>query len=150
RVRLLREYGWRRRYVSEIQGMNSRLDEVQAAILRVKLRHLDAENARRRALAAIYRESLAGSGIETPACRPECQHVYHQFVVRHPRRDALREALRAQGIGTLIHYPVPIHLQPAYQGRLGAPGGLARTEAAAASILSLPMYPELADDQARR
>ncbi len=112
RVRLLREYGWRQRYISAIAGTNSRLDEVQAAILRVQLRHLEAGNAARRSLAALYDQELKGTGFALPAAAPD--HVYHQYVIRHPRRDALREALKAQGIGTLIHYPAPVHLQPAW------------------------------------
>jgi dTDP-4-amino-4,6-dideoxygalactose transaminase len=154
RARRLREYGWKERYVSEVTGWNSRLDELQAAILRVRLRHLDEDNAKRAALAALYAEGLAGSaaeiGITLPVTRPGCRHAWHQFVVRHPGRDALREELRARGIGTLVHYPVPVHLQPAYRGRLRAPGGLARSEEAAATVMSLPIYPELAHERGRR
>ena len=150
RARRLREYGWRERYVSEVPGVNSRLDELQAAILRVKLRHLDEDNARRVALADLYAGALAETGVTLPVTRDNCRHVYHQFVIRHRGRDALREELRGRGIGTLIHYPVPVHLQPAYRGRLRAPGGLARSEEAAATVLSLPMYPELAPERARR
>jgi dTDP-4-amino-4,6-dideoxygalactose transaminase len=142
KARRLREYGWRERYVSESPGMNSRLDELQAAILRVKLRYLDGENARRRELAAVYCVALAGSGLNLPQCGAGALHVYHQYVVRSPRRDALRTMLREQGIHTLVHYPVPVHLQPAYRDRL-AHGSLAATEAAANEVLSLPMYPEL-------
>jgi dTDP-4-amino-4,6-dideoxygalactose transaminase len=150
RVRLLREYGWRQRYISEIAGTNSRLDEIQAAILRVQLRHLEAGNAARRALAALYDQELRGTAFALPSVPPDRDHVYHQYVIRHPRRDALREALKAQGIGTLIHYPAPVHLQPAYAGRLRTVGSMEKTEKAAASVLSLPLYPELAPDQARR
>lgn len=150
RIRLLREYGWRQRYISEIAGTNSRLDELQAAILRVQLRHLDAGNAARRALASIYDRELRGTSFALPGVAPGGDHVYHQYVIRHPRRDALREALKAQGIGTLIHYPVPVHLQPAYAGRVRKAGSLEKTEQAAATVLSLPMYPELTHDQARR
>jgi dTDP-4-amino-4,6-dideoxygalactose transaminase len=135
RCRMIREYGWRNRYVSEIAGVNSRLDEMQAAILRVKLRYLDVANAKRAAIAAVYREML-----ELPDA--DAGHVYHQFVIRTKRRDALRAFLTENGVGTLIHYPVPVHLQPAYSGRLAA-GALGQTEAAAREVLSLPMYPEL-------
>jgi dTDP-4-amino-4,6-dideoxygalactose transaminase len=150
KVRLLREYGWRERYVSEIPGWNSRLDEIQAAVLRVKLRHLDEGNARRGSLASLYLDSLADAGLGLPARHPDADHVFHQFVVRHPGRDSLREALSAQGIGTLVHYPVPVHSQPAYRGRVRAAGSLARTETAAGSVLSLPMFPELPPDQVPR
>jgi dTDP-4-amino-4,6-dideoxygalactose transaminase len=149
RARRLREYGWRERYVSEIAGTNSRLDELQAAVLRVKLAHLDEDNARRAALAEIYSAALGDTGVILPPTRSGCRHVWHQYVVRHPAREALRSELRARGIGTLVHYPVPVHLQPAYRGRLRQPGSLARTEEAAATVLSLPMYPQLGPHQAR-
>ncbi|MBP6819185.1 MAG: DegT/DnrJ/EryC1/StrS family aminotransferase [Ferrovibrio sp.] len=152
RLKELREYGWRDRYVSAITGMNSRLDPLQAAILRVKLTRLKADTARRQAIAARYDAGLKNlDGISLPATRAGAEPVYHQYVidVGAARRDAMREALTKAGVGTLIHYPVPIHLQPAYQGRvpLGV-GGLARTEAAAKGILSLPMFPQLSDVQA--
>jgi len=150
RLRMLREYGWRQRYVSEIPGVNSRLDELQAAILRVKLRHLDAENARRRSLAGFYLEELAESGLTLPWSRPEVVHVYHQFVPGHPRRDALRAALRSRGVGTLVHYPVPVHRQPAYRDRVRVAGGMERTEAAASAVLSLPLFPELRREDVER
>lgn len=151
RLRELREYGWRERYVSHVAGVNSRLDELQAAILRAKLPALDRENARRAEIAAGYDAGLAGSGLALPVRRPGASHVFHQYVVRAPARDALRERLRAAGIGTNIHYPVPVHLQPAYRGRvLLAPGGLPASEAAAREVLSLPMYPQLDDDAVRR
>jgi len=149
-TRLLREYGWRERYVSAIPGLNSRLDELQAAILRVKLRYLDAENARRRELAAEYDRLLADSSVRTPSTRPGVSHVFHQYVIRSGRRDELQAHLRNQGIGTLIHYPVPVHAQPAYAGRISIGEGLPHTEAAAREILSLPMFPELSDEQARQ
>jgi dTDP-4-amino-4,6-dideoxygalactose transaminase len=147
RVRLLREYGWKERYVSHIAGLNSRLDEVQAAILRVKLRYLDAENEKRRRLAQMYHALLAGTGPTLPETRPDVSHVYHQYVIRTRQRDALQAYLREQGTGTLIHYPVPVHLQPAYAGRVTDGHSLPQTEAVVASILSLPMYPELEVDQ---
>jgi len=148
RVRRLREYGWVERYVSAVGGWNSRLDELQAAVLRVKLRYLDGDNARRRALAAIYDASLP-STMPRPAARGG-EHVYHLYVIRHPHRDHLARDLRARGIDTGIHYPVPVHLQPAYRGRLGNAGWLPETERAAREILSLPMYPELAEEQVRQ
>jgi len=143
RVRSLREYGWRERYVSEVAGTNSRLDELQAAVLRVKLPHLDAENAARRRLAGVYDALLAGSWVETPRSRAGVVHAYHQYVIRARRRDTLREFLREKEIFTLVHYPVPVHLQPAYLREFIPTGGLPGTEAVVASILSLPMYPEL-------
>ena len=143
RVRLLRQYGWRERYVSDVAGTNSRLDELQAAILRVRLRHLDVENAARRRLAARYDAALAGLPVGLPANRPDTCPVYHLYVIRAAARDALAAHLRGRNIGTGVHYPVPIHRQPAY-ARLGyGPGSLPASEAAAAEVLSLPMYPDL-------
>jgi dTDP-4-amino-4,6-dideoxygalactose transaminase len=146
RLRMLREYGWERRYISEAPGINSRLDELQAAILRVRLPYLDAGNRRRAAIAAAYDVGLADTGLTLPATRPDATHVYHQYVVRHRDRDELRARLKERGIGTNIHYPVPVHRQPAYAGRFEIdPGGLDNTDAVATQILSLPMYPELSD-----
>ncbi|HXY98794.1 MAG TPA: DegT/DnrJ/EryC1/StrS family aminotransferase [Stellaceae bacterium] len=147
RLRALREYGWRERYVSDVAGTNSRLDELQAAVLRVKLGRLDAGNARRAALAAAYDRGLAGLALGLPARRAGASHVFHQYVLRSPARDALRDGLARRGIGANIHYPVPVHLQPAYRGRLAAgPSGLGESERAAREVLSLPLYPELGDD----
>lgn len=152
RLKELREYGWRRRYISDRTGMNSRLDEMQAAILRVKLRHLDGDNARRQAIAGIYDYGLRWcEGIGLPARRPGATHVFHQYVLRCRDRDGLQAALKARGVGTNIHYPVPVHLQPAYQDRVAlGPGGLPESERAAREVLSLPMFPELGEDQAAR
>jgi len=151
RVRTLREYGWRERTVSAIPGMNSRLDPIQAAVLRVKLARLDRANARRAAIASRYDRGLAKTGLGLPQRRPGAAHVFHQYVVRAKRRDDLRAALDRAGIGTTIHYPVPVHLQPAYRGRIALdPGGLGESERAAQEVLSLPMFPELgAADVAR-
>jgi len=147
----LRQYGWRDRYVSDLVGVNSRLDEVQAALLRIRLRHLEEDNRRRQAIAAIYDEELAGcKTLRLPARRGGASHVFHQYVVRTAGRDELQQRLRAAGIGSNVHYPVPVHLQPAYRGRIAAgPGGLARSEEAARTVLSLPMFPQLTDVQAR-
>jgi dTDP-4-amino-4,6-dideoxygalactose transaminase len=151
RIAALRQYGWRDRYVSAIPGVNSRLDEVQAAILRVRLRDLDARNARRREIASRYDAALARTRLEPPFLVPGATHVFHQYVLRTQERDELRVALAAHGIDTAIHYPVPVHLQPAYAGRVPVgPAGCARTAAAAREILSLPMFPELTDDQVDR
>ena len=151
RVRELREYGWRERYVSAVPGMNTRLDPIQAAVLRVKLPGLDRANARRVAIATRYDRGLAKTDLGLPARRPGATHVFHQYVVRTPRRDELRAALDRASIGTTIHYPVPVHLQPAYRGRVALdPGGLGESERAAREVLSLPMFPELgAADVAR-
>lgn len=151
RARQLREYGWQERYVSEDAGMNSRLDELQAAILRVKLRYLDEENARRRHLAALYGTLLQNFGLALPISRDGACHVYHQFVVRCSHRDDLRAFLQSRGIGTAIHYPQPVHQQPAYRNRLLLDEkGLAATELACAQILSLPMHAQLTEEQVRQ
>ncbi len=142
RVRSLRQYGWRQRYISDEAGLNSRLDELQAALLRVKLRRLDVWNRQRQALALHYDELLAGSAVTTPRVAPGNEHVYHLYVVRCQQRDALQAHLDQRGIATAIHYPVPVHQQPAYR-RLAPPAGLPETERAAAEILSLPMYPQM-------
>jgi dTDP-4-amino-4,6-dideoxygalactose transaminase len=141
RLGALRQYGWKSRYVSDLAGVNSRLDELQAAILRVKLVHLDAENARRQAIAAAYDAALAGTAFAPPTRREGANHVFHQYVIRPPDRDAVGARLRAQGVATNVHYPVPIHRQPAYRGRVAlGPAACRATEAAAAEVLSLPMF----------
>jgi len=145
RSRLIREYGWADRYISRIPGWNSRLDEIQAAILRVKLRTLDDDNARRGRIAARYNQAFEKIGLQVPAVRANARHVYHLYVVRSDKRDKLRAFLTERGIGTGIHYPVPIHQQEAYAGRLLGGDALPVTERAAAEILSLPMYPELSE-----
>ncbi len=149
RLRLLREYGWRERYVSEIAGMNSRLDELQAALLRVKLNYLDAENERRRQVAQVYDETLTETALRLPKVYGDVHHVYHQYVVRSSERDALKARLRAKGIGILVHYPVPVHQQPAYCNR-GIAKTLPETERAASEVLSLPMFPQLRDEEVRQ
>jgi dTDP-4-amino-4,6-dideoxygalactose transaminase len=146
-VRRLRDHGSDRRYEHAAIGTNARLDEVQAAILRVKLRHLDEYNAGRQAAAAAYGAALAGTGLELPTVRPDRTHVYHLYVVQGPRRDALKEYLGARGISTGVHYPIPGHLQPAAKPWSKGPGSLPVTEALTGKVLSLPMYPELTRDQ---
>jgi dTDP-4-amino-4,6-dideoxygalactose transaminase len=143
RLRMLREYGWRERYVSEVAGLNSRLDELQAAILRIKLRHLDADNEKRRKLAAEYTRQLAGLSLQLPSARQNAEHVYHLYVARSQRRDALLKHLKAHDIHAGIHYPLPIHLQPAYKGRIRTADTMAVTEEIASEVVSLPMFPEL-------
>jgi dTDP-4-amino-4,6-dideoxygalactose transaminase len=148
RIAALRQYGWRQHYISDAVGVNSRLDEMQAAILRAKLPHLDAQNERRRAIAAAYDVALAGTGVAPPPRRPDADHVFHLYVLRVPDRARVQAQLRAAGVGTGIHYPMPVHQQPAYAGRVAlGPAGCRTTEAAAAEVLSLPLYPELSDAQ---
>ncbi|MCO6416332.1 DegT/DnrJ/EryC1/StrS family aminotransferase [Siccirubricoccus sp. KC 17139] len=151
RIAAIRQYGWRERYISAMVGVNSRLDEVQAAILRVKLTALDAGNAKRREIASRYDAALAGGPIAPPERRPGAEHVFHQYVLRSPDRAAMMAALKAQGIGTGIHYPAPVHLQPAYRDRIAlGPAGCAETARAAEEVFSLPMYPELTEEQIER
>lgn len=147
RVRLLREYGWAERYVSHIPGWNTRLDEIQAAILRVKLRHLDDDNRKRHQIAGLYKRELSGASLTLPEERDGVTHAYHLYVIRSGERDSLQAFLKIKDIGSLLHYPVPIHLQPAYRGRLAAGKGLPETERAAREVLSLPMYPELTEEE---
>ncbi|MFJ8166687.1 DegT/DnrJ/EryC1/StrS family aminotransferase [Streptomyces sp. NPDC096136] len=142
RIRLLRNYGSRVKYRHEEQGTNSRLDEVQAAALRVKLPRLDAWNARRRAVADAYAEGLAGlPGITVPGVRAWAEPVWHQYVIRCAGRDRLRAALTDAGVENLVHYPVAVHRSPAYAGT--AHGPLPLSERLAAEVLSLPMGPQL-------
>jgi dTDP-4-amino-4,6-dideoxygalactose transaminase len=149
RLRRLRFYGWSEKYiVSEQGGRNSRLDEIQAAVLRVKLRYLAQWNAARVERATWYREGLAGLPIGLPAEDPG--HVYHLFVITTEQREGLRQHLRENGVATDVHYPVPAHLQPAYQQLGYGPGSLPITEKQAQQILSLPIYPELTDTEVAR
>lgn len=149
RARLLREYGWQDRQ-SQVPGWNTRLDELQAAILLVKLRYLDEDNSKRARIARLYRELLVDSGLVLPSERRGSEHTYHLFVVRTPHREALLAHLEREGIRALVHYPVPVHLQPAYLGRLPGSEALHETESAAAEVVSLPLFPELPDADARR
>jgi dTDP-4-amino-4,6-dideoxygalactose transaminase len=149
RVRELRQYGWHERYVSAVPGVNSRLDELQAAVLRVKLKHLETDNQRRRSIADAYCSALSGSGLTLPVATHGAFHVYHQFVIRTPDRDRLQAQLRHAGVGTLVHYPQAVHQQPAYAARLTV-GKMTHSEQAAATVLSLPLFPELADESVER
>jgi len=144
RLRKLRNYGSSIKYQHDVAGVNSRLDEIQSAVLRVKLLHLDEDNARRATVAERYREALAGAPVELVRVPDEAQPVWHLFVVRTPRRDALREYLTSRGIGTQIHYPVPCHRQEAFADQ-GWPE-LPVTERLQSQILSLPMAPYLSAD----
>jgi dTDP-4-amino-4,6-dideoxygalactose transaminase len=129
--------------------VNSRLDEIQAAILRALLPHLDARNARRAAIAAAYDATLPDT--MAPARRPCARHVFHQYVVTTSARDLLRDHLAVAGIGSAIHYPMPVHMQPAYRERVAlGPSGCRASEVAAAEVLSLPMYPDLTEAQTRQ
>jgi dTDP-4-amino-4,6-dideoxygalactose transaminase len=147
KIKALREYGWRKRYISDLSGMNTRLDELQAAMLRVRLHYLATDNARRVAIAALYDTAL-NKLCPTPARRKSAGHVFHQYVIRSKARAQLQERLRDSGIGTNVHYPMPVHLQPAYAGHTWlAQGALPATEKASEEVLSLPMFPQLSDAQ---
>ena len=150
RLRILRDHGSDRRYHHVEYGFNARMDEVQAAVLRIKLRHLDDWNAQRRAHAATYADLLATHGLGLPRTGPDREHVFYVYVVRSPERDAVAARLRDAGIGSGIHFPVPIHLQPATADLGYRPGDLPVTEQAAQEVLSLPMYAELTAPQLAR
>lgn len=147
RILRLRVYGGRERYLHEELGFNSRLDEIQAAVLRVKLRFLAEWNGRRRAIAARYREGLAGLPIGVPVESHDRLHVYHQFTVRVPDRDGVQRRMAALGVRTTVYYPVPLHLQPMYRDLGYRAGDFPEAERAAREVLSLPIYPELTDAQ---
>lgn len=147
RLNWLRQYGWKERYISHFAGVNSRLDEIQAAILQVKLRYLDQDNQLRMKHARQYMHALAGSQYKLPQLIDSSMHVMHLFVIEHEKRDDLQKYLNGWGIGTAIHYPMAVHQQPAYLGRLKGCQSLPVTEALVTRILSLPMYPELQEDQ---
>ncbi|MEW6380871.1 MAG: DegT/DnrJ/EryC1/StrS family aminotransferase [bacterium] len=145
-LRMLRNYGEEKKYYNTVHGCNSRLDELQAAILRVKLRHLDAWNNRRRSLAGLYRTLLSDTGLTLPVEAPCARHVYHLYVVRSPERERLRQRLADNGIFTSIHYPLPVHYQKAYQWLGYTRGDFPVSERFSSEILSLPLYPELTDE----
>ena len=145
RVRKLRNYGSGERYLHSVKGFNSRLDELQAAILMAKLPHLDGWNERRRAIAAAYDDGLVSSGIVCPLEAPDRHHVYHLYVVRVDDRDRFQDGMRSLGVETFIHYPVPIHRQKAYAECRGMASYLPVTEEISEHVVSLPIYPELDD-----
>jgi dTDP-4-amino-4,6-dideoxygalactose transaminase len=149
-VRLLQAHGQERKNHHVRYGCNSRLDELQAAVLRVKLRHLEARNRRRRAIAAHYGQRLAGLDLRLPAQRPGDIHVYHQYVVRSAERQRLQQHLARAGVETGIHYPVPLHRQPAFLRHYGESPALPHAERFADEILSLPVFPELSDAEVER
>jgi dTDP-4-amino-4,6-dideoxygalactose transaminase len=150
RIRLLRNYGSRQKYVNEEAGVNSRLDPVQAAVLRVKLAVLDDWTERRRAVAAAYADGLAGSGLTLPHVPDWAAPAWHLYVVRSPDRNALQARLTGAGVGTLIHYPIPPHMQTAYAGLGMAPEALPLARRLADEVLSLPMGPHLKSEDMRK
>jgi dTDP-4-amino-4,6-dideoxygalactose transaminase len=147
-LRMLRVHGIEKRYHHDLHGYNSRLDELQAAILRVKLPHLDAGNARRAAIAARYNAGFVDLPVELPEVQPGSTHIYHVYALLADRRDDLQAHLAAQGVPTIIYYPVPLHLQKCYADQGWQAGDFPVAEAVSRRILPLPMYPELTDEQA--
>lgn len=148
RLRKLRVHGSKVRYIHEEIGYNSRLDEVQAAVLTVKLRHVETWNRERAEVAALYGKLLQGApGAVTPSVPPDRSHIYHQYVIRTPRRDALKGHLEGVGIGSMIYYPVPLHLQPCFSFLGYREGDLPQTESAAREVLALPIFAELSQQE---
>jgi len=147
RLRWLREYGWKKRYISYYKGMNTRLDEMQAAILNVKLKHLEHDTQKRIAIAQTYQQALAGLDLKLPNIKPGYRHVYHLYVVETDHREGLQAYLRDNGVGTAIHYPQAVHQQPAYNQKIKRFNDLPVTNSLVPKILSLPMYPELSEDK---
>ena len=145
RVRRLRNHGSTRTYYHDEIGYNSRLDEMQAAVLNVKMRRIDGYNDRRRAVAARYRERLGDLPLLLPVEQQGCRHVYHQFTLRSDRRDDLSAYLQGEGIAAVVYYPVPLHRQKALQGVVPSAGEFPEAEKAAREVLSIPMYPELSE-----
>lgn len=150
RIRLLRNHGSSKKYHHEILGYNSRLDEMQAAVLRVKLKRIDAFNAARRRNADLYRNSIRRDDVILPSEAGSCVHVYHQFTLRSGKRDRLMAALAKDGISSAIHYPVPLHRQKVFAGPGLRDGDLRNSETCAEEVLSLPMFPELTEEEIRR
>jgi dTDP-4-amino-4,6-dideoxygalactose transaminase len=146
KLKKLRNYGQSQKYYYDCVGVNSRLDEIQAAILRAKMTHLDEWNQKRRRLSNLYNELLQGTSALTPLEKEYAKHVYHLYVMRHPERDKLRQYLLKQGVETLIHYPIPVHFQKAY-ARLSRHEELSTTEKVCNEILSLPIHPYLTEEE---
>jgi dTDP-4-amino-4,6-dideoxygalactose transaminase len=146
-IRMLRDWGAERKYEHVLKGYNYRLEGIQGAVLRVKLRHLEAWTEARRTAAAHYDRLLAGSGVPAPEPMPGTRHVYHIYAIRTGQRQAWQDALHAQGIQTGIHYPTPVHLLPAFADLGYARGQFPHSERAANEVLSLPMFPELTASQ---
>lgn len=150
RLRWLREYGWKDRYISSLKGMNTRLDEIQAAILNTKLTFLESETLKRIDIAKSYDENFVALDLKTPTCLPNHRHVYHLYVIETSKRDELQQHLREHGIASAIHYPQAVHQQPAYHQNIRGWKALPVTESLVANILSLPMYPELDKPERQR
>ncbi|GAB4549204.1 MAG: DegT/DnrJ/EryC1/StrS family aminotransferase [Anaerolineae bacterium] len=145
-IAMLRDWGAERKYHHQLKGYNYRMDGIQGAILRVKLRHLEAWTEARRAHAALYDRLLAEADLGPPAVMPYSRHVYHVYAARVPQRDAVQQAMQAEAIQTGIHYPIPVHLQEAYADLGYQPGDFPCSEMVASEVLSLPMYAELSDE----
>ena len=146
-LKMLRNYGQRQRYYHETKGLNSRLDEIQAAILGVKINHLDRWNKRRQSIARIYNDGLRELPVTIPTEAKHAEHIYHLYVIQVEQRDALQEYLAQRGVQALVHYPIPVHRQTAYADLGIGPGSLPVTECVAERVLSLPMYPQIGDDE---
>lgn len=146
-VRMLRDWGQDRKYHHAVRGYNYRMEGMQGAILRVKLRHLEQWTDARRSIASTYNRFLAGAGVELPNEMPWARHVYHLYTIRTPDRDSVQATLQAEGIQTAIHYALPAHLQPAYAELGYSRGAFPESERAAAEVLSLPLFPEMTKDQ---
>jgi dTDP-4-amino-4,6-dideoxygalactose transaminase len=146
-IRMLRDWGQEQKYLHVLKGYNYRMEGIQGAVLRVKLRHLEDWTEARRAHAAAYNQLLSGDDIQTPKEMPYSRHVYHVYAIRSRRRDALRQALSAAGIQTGVHYPIPVHLLPAYSDLGYGKGDFPVSEEVAKEVLSLPIYAELTTDQ---
>lgn len=150
KILALRQYGWHKRYISDFPGVNSRLDELQAAFLRIKLRELDKDNARRNEIAKKYSSVIDKLNLKAQVKIPNTYHAYHLYVLESENRDELAKFLNLKDIGTALHYPLPIHLQPAYKGRIRGGDALHQTELLYKNILSIPMYPELNNAEVKR
>jgi dTDP-4-amino-4,6-dideoxygalactose transaminase len=147
KIRMLRDWGAEQKYVHQFHGFNYRMEGIQGAVLSVKLRYIESWTEARRRCARIYDELLSGSAVRPPVVRPDCRHVYHVYAVRVPARDQLRSTLESRGVQTGIHYPIPVHLQPAYSELGYSSGDFPESEEAARKVLSLPMFPELSTAQ---
>jgi dTDP-4-amino-4,6-dideoxygalactose transaminase len=147
KIRMIRQYGWEKRYLSDLVGRNSRLDEIQAAVLRIKLRNLDQANSRRREIAEFYTSALHGIPVVLPQARPGAEHVFHLYVIRVKNRESLMAYLSEKGIECGIHYPLPIHKQDAYRSRIKTGKSMSVTENLSQEVVSLPMYPELKNEE---
>jgi dTDP-4-amino-4,6-dideoxygalactose transaminase len=148
--RALRQYGWKERFISVMPGINSRLDELQAVILRIKLPFLADDNCRRREIAAQYCAAIPDSGLTAPCLAEDMLHAMHLFVAEASRRDLFRDYMRQRGISTALHYPLPIHRQPAYLGRIRGGDQLPVTDTLSERIITLPLFPTLSDESVNR